>query len=130
MTIEQTILAALEADATVGAKVTRFLLDTAIDDWDLPYISAFQIDEVPAIAGDAATVGTHHSTQIDLWQARGAEDDTLADEVRAVINGARFGLAGYARTAWVQTTRLAEGGDDGQPDVIHHAVTVTTPRTI
>jgi hypothetical protein len=69
-TIEQTILAALEADGTVGAKVVRYLLDTAIDDWDLPYISAFQVDEVAALPGDARTVGAVHTTQIDVWQAR------------------------------------------------------------
>lgn len=52
-------------------------------------IGGATLPKVPGLNGDAHVLAFNHPIQLDVWQARTAEDDALVPQVIARLDGAR-----------------------------------------
>jgi hypothetical protein len=123
------ILDWLAADATVAAAVgERLALDEAGADWDRPYVTAIVVNGyTPEVVGDTSTIAWGDLGQIDLWESRYEEDESLFAAVVDRLDGSRpTGLDRPVRV--LSAGPIPEGGDDGDPDILHTSITVGFTR--
>lgn len=90
-----------------------------------PYATILDpISNAVALEGDARTLARRRLLQVDLWQEADSEDDTLPDDVAAALDGVPLASGGRLRVLDVALVQ-----DEGDADVVHHAVTVSIART-
>jgi hypothetical protein len=97
------------------------------DDARFPYASILDpVSEVPALRGDARTLGRRRLIQVDLWteESLAVDSDALVDAALSVLDGA--GLTGGGRL-YVQNVVLVP--DEVAALVVHYAFTLSTART-
>lgn len=89
---------------------------------DFPYVTILDpISNVPALQGDARTLARRRLIQVDIWQAEGGYSEAIVDQVVEVIDGAGGTLG--LRYRVVDSAMVPD-----DEDVVHHALTVSTPR--
>lgn len=118
---------------SIGAEVKALLDDTGrfeavfrlgqrMDTAKMPYATFIDpLDEAPALRGDARTLGARRLLQVDLWQDAEDVDDTLADDVAALLDGQK--VEGGFR---LRVDSVADLPDEDP--VVHHALTVSVAR--
>lgn len=119
MSLRSDVVALLEALVATTA-LTDAYGDFAPDGAVLPYVSLLiDISEVPTLSGDGRTRATERLFQVDLWESRHGEDETLREAVWAALDNATVGSS---------MTRLRVRSVDRVPDpdldIAHRAFTV------
>lgn len=95
------------------------------DDAALPYASFLDpIADVPALSGDARTLARRRTVQVDVWTDEGVAADTIIDAVVAALDGAEVPSGIRLRVIDV----VLVPGPEAEEDIVHHAITVQTPR--
>ena len=90
-----------------------------------PYATILDpISNAVALQGDARTLGRRRLLQVNLWQDREAEDDSVLDAVVAALDGTALESGGRLRVLDANVIP-----DEGDGDVVHHALTVSIART-
>lgn len=79
---------------------------------------------VPALRGDAATLGRFRDVQVDLWQDRGAGVDAAVADAVGALDGAK---ALGARTTVTLAVEVPEPAGSG---IVHHSLTVRAGATV
>lgn len=91
----------------------------------LPYATILDpISNGVALQGDARTLARRRLLQVDIWQERASEDDDLIDQAVAALDSTPVPSGGRLR---VLDSVLVQ--DEGDPDVVHHALTISIART-
>lgn len=97
-----------------------------LDEAEFPYATILDpLGSAPALSGDGRTLGRRRLAQVDLWQDRAGEDDDLLETVVSALDGAK--AAGERFRYKVDDVALVDDSE-ADPDVIHHALTVSTVR--
>lgn len=95
------------------------------DDAALPYASFLDpISDVVALQGDARTLARRRSVQVDVFTDEGADADAIIDALVDALDGASTTSGLRLRVVDV----VLVPGPEAEEDVVHHAITVTTPR--
>lgn len=95
------------------------------DDAVLPYASFLDpVADVIALQGDARTLARRRTVQVDVWTDEGADADAIIDALVDALDGAN--VASGLRLRVVDVTLLP--GPEAEEDIVHHAITVQTPR--
>jgi len=109
-----------------GTTLTQTYRDGHIpDDAALPYASFLDpVSDVIALQGDARTLARRRSVQVDIWSDEGTAVDVIIDAVVDAIDGAAVTEGLRLRVIDV----VLVPGPEAEDDIIHHAITVSTPR--
>lgn len=95
------------------------------DDAALPYASFLDpVADVPALSGDARTLARRRTVQVDVWTDEGADADAIIDVLVDALDGAA--TTDGIRLRVVDVTLVP--GPEAEEDIVHHAITVQTPR--
>jgi len=122
VTLVADLKAILEA---LGSLTDVYRQDWTPDDAVAPYATILDpISEAQALSGDSRTQGWRRLAQVDIWQARDAEDDSLVDAVVDAIDGAEATSGLRLR---VQST-VKVPSEVEEDTWVHHAVTVSMAR--
>lgn len=102
-------------------------------DASFPYVSVIDpISDAPALSGDSRTLGRRRLLQLDVWELAAEEEDDLADDLGALLDGHR---SGAYRFRTLDVTRVPDGAlagpeaEAGPDGITHHAITVSYTRT-
>lgn len=122
MTLRQDIIAALD---TITALGERNYSDRAPDGADLPYtVTRLDISDAPALRGDGRTLAVTRLAQIDVWEARSAEDEVLRKAIWTTLDGLELSAA------FKLSVRSAPRVSDPNFDLLHRAFTIAATQRI
>lgn len=95
------------------------------DDAALPYASFLDpVADAIALQGDARTLARRRVVQVDIWSDEDMAVDAIIDSVTDAIDGVK--TASGLRLRVVDVVLVP--GPEAEEDVVHHAITVSTPR--
>lgn len=95
------------------------------DDAALPYASFLDpVADVPALSGDSRTLARRRTVQVDVWTDEGADADAIVEAIVDVLDGAV--VTNGLRLRVIDVTLVP--GPEEDEDIVHHAITVQTPR--
>lgn len=101
----------------------RVWSDRLPDGTELPAAAIIpDIGRAPALSGDARTIAWRDLHQVSLWEVYEDESTQVKDEVLDALDGYQLPSGGRLKVTGVD--RLPEDLDG----VVHHAITLSTPR--